>query len=104
MGDTAKVINVNIAFLNLEATEAIKTYATDKLRNCVQKFTQRDTDVHVVLKVEKNRQIAETSFHSGGADFAVKEESDNLYASIDMMVDALTHQMRKHKEKVTSHH
>jgi len=81
MGDTTKVINVNIAFLNLEATEALKTYATDKVKNCVQKFTQKDTDVHVVLKVERTRQIAEATLHATGADFAVKEESDDLYAS-----------------------
>ena len=104
MGDSLKVINVHIAFLNMEATDPLKSYATDKVRHAVQKFAQRDTDVHVVLKVEKNRQIAETTFHSAGADFAVKEESDNLYASIDKMIDTITHQLRKHKEKVTSHH
>jgi|688.fasta_scaffold424246_2 putative sigma-54 modulation protein len=104
MVDQSKVINVQIAFLNLDATESLKSYATDKVTHSVQKFCQRDTEVHVVLKVEKNRQIAEVTLHSGGADFTVKEESDNLYASIDAMVDTLTHQLRKHKEKVTSHH
>jgi putative sigma-54 modulation protein len=104
MVESHKVINVHIAFLNIEATEALKNYATEKVRHCVHKFSQKDTEVHVVLKVEKNRQIAEASFHSGGADFAAREESDNLYASIDKMADTLTHQLRKHKEKVTSHH
>ena len=104
MVEHSQVINVNVTFLNLDSTDYLKSYASDKLTNVIQKFCQKDTEVHVVLKVEKNRQIAEVSFHASGADFAVKEESDNLYASIDAMIDTLTQQMRKHKEKVTSHH
>lgn len=104
MSDTARVINVSIAFLNLDATDAIKSYATEKVKHCVQKFAHQDTEAHVVLKVEKTRQIAEISMHLSGADFIVKEESDSLYASIDKLTDSLSQQLRKHKEKVTRHH
>ena len=34
MSNSARVININIAFLNVEATDAIKQYATDKVNNC----------------------------------------------------------------------
>jgi putative sigma-54 modulation protein len=104
MSEPKKAVHVNIAFLNLDSTEAIKQYATDKVSNCVRKFAHQDTEAHVVLKVEKSRQIAELSMHLAGHDFFVKEESQNLYASIDMLTDALSNQLRKHKEKVTSHH
>lgn len=104
MGNSSKVIHVNIAFLNMDPTEAIKQYTTDKVTNCIQKFSHQDTEAHVVLKVEKTRQIAELSMHLSGADFNVKEESEDLYASIDKMSDSLSYQLRKHKEKVTSHH
>jgi putative sigma-54 modulation protein len=104
MSESTRVINVSIAFLNIDATDALKHYTNDKIKHCVQKFAQRDTDAHVVLKVEKTRQIAEVSMHLGGADFFVKEESEDLYASIDKLVDSLSHQLRKHKERVTAHH
>jgi putative sigma-54 modulation protein len=104
MGDSGKVINVNIAFVHMDATDALKSYATDKVRGVVQKFAHHDTEAHVILKVEKNRQMAEVTMHVDGADFIVKEQSENLYASIDMMVDTLTHQLRKNKEKLTAHH
>ncbi len=104
MGESTKVVHVNIAFLNIAATDAIKKYATDKVSNCVRKFAHQDAEAHVVLKVEKTRQIAELSMHLSGQDFFVKEESPDLYASIDMLTDALTTQLRKHKEKVTNHH
>lgn len=104
MSDSSKIVNVSIAFLNIDSTEAIKQYATDKVRHCVQKFAHQDTEAHVVLKVEKTRQIAEISMHLSGHDFIVKEESESLYASIDKLTDSLSQQLRKHKEKVTRHH
>ena len=104
MGNSLKVIHVNIAFLNMEPTDSLKQYATEKLTNCIQKFSHQDTEAHLVLKVEKTRHIAELSMHLSGADFNVTEESENLYASIDKMSDALSQQLRKHKERVTAHH
>jgi putative sigma-54 modulation protein len=104
MSNSSKAVHVNIAFLNVEATEAIKQYATEKVTHCVSKFAHHDTEAHMVLKVEKTRQIAEISMHLSGHDFIVKEESADLYASIDMLTTSLSNQLRKHKEKVTSHH
>ncbi|MCO6430758.1 MAG: ribosome-associated translation inhibitor RaiA [Deltaproteobacteria bacterium] len=104
MGENARIVNVHITFRNTEATEALKGYATEKITNTLKKFVHHDTEAHVVLKVEKNRQIAEVSFRSDGADFHAKEESSDLYSSIDTLVDSLTQQLRKHKDKITDHH
>jgi putative sigma-54 modulation protein len=105
MSANQKLINVNIAFRNTEATEAIKSYATDKLTHCVQKFGHdEEIEVHLVFTVEKNRHIAEVTLRTDGADFVAKQESDDLYTSIDAIVDSLSNQLRKHKEKLTKHH
>ena len=104
MSDSSKAVHVIIAFLNIDSTDALKSYTTEKVSHCVKKFAHHDTEAHVVLKVEKTRQIAELSMHLSGHDFFVKEESEDLYASINMLTDSLTNQLRKHKEKVTSHH
>lgn len=104
MSENTHVINVNITFRNTDATDALKNYASDKIKNCLKKFVHHDTEAHVVLKVEKNRQIAEITCHADGADFIAKEESSDLYSSIDTLVDVLTQQLRKHKDKLTKHH
>ena len=104
MSNTNYTISVNITFKNTQATDPIKQYADEKVRNCLQKFVHHDTEAHVVLNVEKNRQIAEISFRSDGADFHCKEESGDLYSSIDMLTDSLSKQLRKHKDRITSHH
>jgi putative sigma-54 modulation protein len=104
MNANEKAININITFRNTEATNPIKDYATEKIRKCLQKFTHEDTAAHVVLSVEKGRHIAEVTCRTHGADFAAKQESSNLYASIDLLADSISQQLRKHKEKITSHH
>lgn len=104
MADNSKIVKVNITFRNTDATDALKSYATDKLSHCLHKFVHQNTEAHVVLKVEKNSQIAEVTFHADGADFHAKETSGDLYASIDALVDTLTQQLRKNKEKLTKHH
>lgn len=97
-------VTLNISFKNLEATEPLKAYVNEKLVHAMQKFVHHDTNAHVMLKVEKNRQIAEVTFRVDGADFVASEESDDLYAAIDLLCQAVSQQLRKHKEKLTDHH
>lgn len=104
MSSKPKVIKVSLSYRNTEPTESISKYAEDKIRNCVQKFAHHDTEVRVVLSVEKNRQIAEAQLHCDGADFTGRQESEDLYASIDALVDSLSTQLRKHKGRLTKHH
>ncbi|MCB0352755.1 MAG: ribosome-associated translation inhibitor RaiA [Bdellovibrionales bacterium] len=100
----SRVVNVHLTFRNTDATDALKSYATDKVSNCLKKYIHHDTEANLVLSVEKNRHIAEITFNVDGAAFNCSEESADLYASIDSLVSALGNQMRKHKEKITSHH
>ncbi len=99
-----RIVNVNIAFRNIDPTDALRTYASDKLSHCLQKYVHHDTEAHVVLKVEKQRQIAEISFRTDGADFAGSEQSQDMYTSIDNLISNITRQLSKHKEKITNHH
>ncbi len=104
MSNTDRIVHVNLTFRNTEATEALKTYATEKVSHCVQKFVHQDIEAHVVLLVEKNRQIAEVTFNADGVTFNGKEERADLYSAIDALVDTMSHQLRRHKEKLTSKH
>jgi putative sigma-54 modulation protein len=100
----AHLVNVSVTFKNTDSSEALKKYATEKLSAALGKFVHHPTEVHTILRLEKNRQIAEATFHADGHDFKGKEESEDLYASIDSLVASVTQQLRKHKEKLTEHH
>ena len=96
--ESGKVITTNISFRNTEATEALKKYASEKITGVLKKLVHQDTDVTIVLSVEKMRHIAEASFRADGADFKATNESEDLYASIDLALDKLNKQLRKQKE------
>jgi putative sigma-54 modulation protein len=104
MTGTEKLVQVNITFRNTEATDALRKYASEKIAHCLQKFVHHDTEAHLVLRVEKNRQIAEITVHVDGAAINAKEEGDKLYTAIDNLVDTLQQQLRKNKERITDHH
>ena len=98
------LVNVSVTFKNTESTEALKKYASEKISAALGKFIHHPTEAHVILKLEKTRHIAEVTFHADSHDFKGKEESEDLYASIDSLVSSVTQQLRKHKEKLTEHH
>lgn len=104
MNTTDSDIKVTTTFKHTEPSEALRVYAAEKFSNCMKKFVHHNTEAHVVFIVEKNRHIAEISFRTDGADFNSREESGDLYAAVDALVSSLTHQLRKHKEKLKSHH
>jgi putative sigma-54 modulation protein len=95
-GDSAMQINITARHLKL--TDAIDTYVRQKVAKAGKFFDGDNVMAHVVLSVEKNRQITEVVFSVGGKPFRAKEESEDLYASIDLTVDKLTKQLRKQKE------
>ena len=97
-------VSLRITFRNTTATDAIKQYAHDKITHSIQKLIHQDVDAHLVLAVEKTQHKAELTFHADGADFIANANSEDLYATIDRLVDTITTQLRKHKEKITNHH
>jgi len=100
MAENSKIIATNITFRNMEASDALKNYAVEKITNCLKKFARHDLEVNIVLSIEKIRQIAEVTFNYNGIMFNNSEESDDMYKSIDKLIDSLTNQLRKHKDKV----
>lgn len=104
MTEGSRIISANVTFRNMDASESLKNYAIEKVRNCLRKFARQDLEVNLVLRVEKIRQIAEVTFNYDGAVFNNREESDDMYKSVDNLIDSLTNQLRKHKDRATSHH
>jgi putative sigma-54 modulation protein len=54
--------------------------------------------------VEKLEHKAEATIHVGGGTIHAEQTEQNMYAAIDILVDKLDRQVKKHKEKLTDHH
>lgn len=89
-------MNISITFRHMDASEAIKTYARDKVAK-LQKFLREPMTAKVTLSHDKLRHMAETRISSGGAHLEAKETSDDMYASIDKVIDKLERQIRGNK-------
>lgn len=96
-------MQINITGHQVEVTEPIRDYINDKFDRIKRHFDQV-LNIHVIIRVEKVRHQSEATIHIGGKDFFAESTEDNLYKSIDLLVDKLDKQVRRYKDKTTSHH
>jgi putative sigma-54 modulation protein len=95
-------MQISITGHHVEVTEALRNYVMEKMQR-IERHFDKIANVHVVLEVEKLVQKAEATVQVNGANLFAQEESEDLYAAIDGMVDKLDRQVVKHKEKVQEH-
>jgi putative sigma-54 modulation protein len=86
-------MNVSITFRHMDASDALKKHAAAKLGK-LQKFLRQPMTAKVTISVDKLKHVAEARISSGGAHLEAKESSDDMYTSIDRMIDKLDRQIR----------
>ncbi|MBX9894775.1 MULTISPECIES: ribosome hibernation-promoting factor, HPF/YfiA family [unclassified Nitrosomonas] len=91
-------MNLKLTGNHVEITDAMRDYVTSKIGKITRHF-DHVIDVSVILSVEKLKQKAEANVHIRGKDIFVETDSEDMYASIDSLVDKLDRQILKHKEK-----
>ncbi|MCI9063271.1 MAG: ribosome-associated translation inhibitor RaiA [Clostridia bacterium] len=90
-------MNVQVTGKDFKVTEAISDYVERKLDRIDKYF--EESSAEVVLKSEKNEQIAEVIVKANGEKYVAASEEKDLYASIDKVIDILEGQIRKAKTK-----
>lgn len=84
---------------NIEVTEALKDKITKKIGK-LDKFFNPNTEVHATLSVEKTRQMIEVTITSNGIVLRGEESNEDMYTSIDKVVDKLERQIRRNKTRL----
>ena len=96
------MIKYSIRGENLEVTEAIRDYVVSKLEK-IEKYFQADQelDARVNLKVyrEKTAKV-EVTIPLGSITLRAEDVSQDMYGSIDLVVDKIERQIRKNKTKI----
>ncbi|BBA34093.1 ribosomal subunit interface protein [Methylocaldum marinum] len=95
-------MQISVTGHHVDVTEALKNYVLEKMQR-IERHFDKIVNVHVVLEVEKLVQKAEATVQVNGASLFAQDESEDLYAAIDGMVDKLDRQVVKHKEKIKEH-
>jgi putative sigma-54 modulation protein len=89
-------MNITITFRHMAGSEAVKSYAHDKVAK-LQKFLRQAMTAQVTLSVEGPEHIADVRISSGSAAYHAAERSGDMYASVDAVIDKLDRQIRDDK-------
>ncbi|WP_275555598.1 ribosome hibernation promoting factor [Mixta sp. Marseille-Q2659] len=95
-------MQLNITGQHIEITSALRDFVNNKFAK-LEQYSDRITQVHIVLKVERVQQIAEATLHVSGGELHATSEADDMYAAIDGLIDKLARQLTKHKDKLKQH-
>ncbi|GIP19123.1 ribosomal subunit interface protein [Paenibacillus montaniterrae] len=94
-------MNYNIRGQRVQVTDALRDYAEKKLSRLEKYFDPSITsEVNVTLSVTKGQHTVEVTIPISGMFLRAEERSDDMYASIDSVIDKLERQIRKHKTKL----
>ena len=88
---------------NIEVTPGLKTAVEDKIGKLEKYFTP-ETEVHVTLSVEKDRQKIEVTIPVKGNIIRSEQVSNDMYVSIDLVEEVIERQLRKYKNKIVEKH
>ena len=84
---------------NIEVTEGLKSAVEDKIGKLEKYFTP-ETEVHVTLSVEKDRQKIEVTIPVKGNIIRSEQVSNDMYVSIDLVEEIIERQLKKYKNKL----
>lgn len=94
-------MNISITFRQMESSDAIKKYVQTKVSR-LQKLLQQPMTAKVTLSVQKQLHVAEVQISSGRKRSEARETSEEMYASIDKVVDKLERQISATKGEQVS--
>ena len=84
---------------NIDVTPGLKSAVEDKIGKLEKYFTP-ETEVHVTLSVEKDRQKIEVTIPVKGTVIRSEQVSSDMYVSIDLEEEIIERQLKKYKNKL----
>lgn len=97
-------MEIKFTFKNFEPSNHLKGYAQERFEK-ITKYLPPDTqgELSVNLSVEKYRHMAEVLLVGKDLHISANTESEDMYSTIDLVLDKLEAQVRKTREKGKDH-
>ena len=96
-------MQINITGHHMDVTSSLRSYIENKIER-LQRHFEQITNIHVILTIEKERHKAEATVHVSRGNLFADSLHEDMYAAVDMLIDKLDRQLKKHKEKLNDHH
>lgn len=87
---------------HVEITPALREFTEKKLSR-LKPHDNAITSIHITFNVDKLSQIAEAQISVPGQTIHAKAEDHDMYNAVDALIDKLSRQLVKYKEKHTNH-
>jgi putative sigma-54 modulation protein len=85
---------------NMDVTEALRSHAEKRISK-ISRYFDRIISTDVTLSTERNWHIVEVTVHANGQVLRGEERTNDMYSSIDKVIDKLEQQVKKQKGKVS---
>ena len=92
-------MRINTYGKNIDVTRGLKAAVEEKLGK-LECYFNPDTEIHVTFSVENDSKKIEVTIPMKGTVIRAEEESEDMYASIDIIEDTLERQLKKYKHKI----
>ena len=86
---------------NIEVTPGLRAAVEEKIGK-LDKYFNPDTEVHVTLSVEKERQKIEVTIPVKGSIIRSEQVSNDMYVSIDLVEEVIERQLKKYRTKLVT--
>ena len=86
---------------NIEVTLGLRAAVEEKIGK-LDKYFNPDTEVHVTLSVEKERQKIEVTIPVKGSIIRSEQVSNDMYVSIDLVEEVIERQLKKYRTKLVT--
>lgn len=84
---------------NIDVTAGMKSMLEKKLAK-LDKYFNPEVEATATMSTQKGKHILEVTIPINGTILRAEEATEDMYASIDLAVDKLEGQLRKHKTKL----
>lgn len=92
-------MKIKLVGKNVEITEGLRESVNKKLSK-LDKFFKEEVNANVLLEVQKGIHKVEVTIPFNGGILRSEEANDDMYKSIDLIIDKLERQIRKQKTKL----
>jgi putative sigma-54 modulation protein len=95
--------DISITGRHVQVTESMKEYASEKIRK-IERFTHHIIDVSVTMDIQKMEHKVDLVFKFGHFKIRASASTEDMYGSIDRVIEKILSQLRKWKSKIQNHH
>ncbi len=92
-------MQISMTFRHMQATDAIKELVEEKVSK-VKKYVHGPIDASVVLSAERYLHTCDITISAAGHTYKGHETTEDLYASIDKVMEKIERQIDKHKGRM----